>query len=519
MKIRTKLRLLVLLPVGLALFFAACAVISSQLIATSLSRSDIAGQVVQGVVELNMRTNEYLRYGGQLQDDRWEQQYNRLRDLLFEMQQATLTDSEYVLAGEMRRLHVEMHLLFRQVVNYRKGAPLPPAELVSDDLEADLVRQLLRKSHSLVSRANLLQMVMHAEALELHYQTNLVVGVALAVGIMAILLISSLLSQSIFSPIEKLRQGAEVASAGNLDVRVDVRGEDEIGELASAFNDMTRHLHDFYLALEQEVAERRQAEEALQEHRDQLEMTVAERTAALRRSNRELARSNAELEQFAYIASHDLQEPLRGVSGCLQVLERKYKADLDGLAEQLIEHAVAGSGRMKELIDALLSFSRVGTSKAPFAPVPLGEVVADVRDDLQAAISESGAVIEVGELPTVTGDPAQLRQLLQNLIGNAIKFCGEAPPRIEVEAEARQEVWRIAVKDHGIGLEKRYFERIFTVFQRLHTREEYPGTGIGLAICKKIAERHGGRIEVISEPGEGATFYVELPKQPPVDHD
>ena len=225
----------------------------------------------------------------------------------------------------------------------------------------------------------------------------------------------------------------------------------------------------------------------------------------------DLQRSNAELEQFAYLASHDLQEPLRMITSYLQLIEEDYKGKLDADSDQYIAFTVDGAKRMQALIDGLLAYSRVGTRGEPFTPTSMSGVLSEAIANLEVAIEESHAVVTHDRLPTVLGDESQLIQLFQNLLGNAMKFRSDAAPMIHLGVEKTKEDWVFSVHDNGIGIDMKYAERIFSVFQRLHAREEYPGTGIGLAVVKKIVERHGGRIWVESEPTNGSTFYFTLP--------
>jgi len=232
----------------------------------------------------------------------------------------------------------------------------------------------------------------------------------------------------------------------------------------------------------------------------------------LRKRAAELAVSNAELERFAYIASHDLQEPLRMVSSFLQLLQKRYRDQLDEKAGQYIHYAVDGAERMKALILDLLEYSRVGTGKEAWGPVDTGEVMTEVGAIFRENIISTRARVEIGELPVVHGDKVQLAQLLQNLVGNALKYHSSAPPVIRIRAAEQEEGWLFSVADNGIGIDPLFFEKIFIIFQRLHNKSDYSGTGIGLAICKKIVERHGGKIWVESAPEKGSTFYFMIPK-------
>ena len=247
-----------------------------------------------------------------------------------------------------------------------------------------------------------------------------------------------------------------------------------------------------YISVNRDITERKRAEEELH------------------RLLEELKYSNSELEQFAYIASHDLQEPLRMVSSYVQLLARRYQGKLDSDADEFIAFAVDGAKRMQNLINDLLAYSRVGTRGHPLVAISCEEALKEALANLQFAIGESGATITHEPLPEVNGDPTQLFQLFQNLLSNAIKFRGSESPRIQVQVQQEGAEWVFRVCDNGIGLDPKFADRIFVIFQRLHQRDVYPGTGIGLAICKRIVQRHGGRIWVESQPGEGATFYFTM---------
>lgn len=231
----------------------------------------------------------------------------------------------------------------------------------------------------------------------------------------------------------------------------------------------------------------------------------------LQRTTEELARSNKELQQFASVASHDLQEPLRTVSGFVQLLQKKYESQLDAEAKTFIEYAVDGTKRMETLIRDLLVYARVGTRGREPSPTDASAALRQALGNLHQSIQEARAEITQGELPTVRADPSQLAQLFQNLIGNAMKFRSEAPPKIHVDARRDGDCWQFSVSDNGIGIDAKFQEHIFEIFRRLHTQKQYAGTGIGLAICKKIVDGYGGRIWMESEPGQGVTFYFTFP--------
>ncbi len=244
--------------------------------------------------------------------------------------------------------------------------------------------------------------------------------------------------------------------------------------------------------------------------RTEAERALAAATAELEEHAEELERSNADLEQFAYIASHDLSEPLRTISGFVQLLSSRYRGKLDDRADQFIDYVVDGTERMRALIDGLLLYSRASSQEQHRRSIPLAETVRRVRSSLGPALEESGGQILEEELPEVVADPTQLEQILQNLIANALKFRGEEPPEVRVLAAREPGAWRVTVQDNGIGIEDRHAEKAFEMFGRLNAREAYAGTGIGLAVCKRVVERHGGRIWLESEPGRGSAFHFTL---------
>jgi len=265
--------------------------------------------------------------------------------------------------------------------------------------------------------------------------------------------------------------------------------------------------------LQQEISNRCAVEKALQEQNLLLQQEISNRQcaeSALLKSNQELARSNAELEQFAYVASHDLQAPLATIASYAQLLEKRYKDQLDSQASKFIGNIVHGCTRMQTLIDDLLEYSRVGRSQKPFQIIDCNHVIQQVIANLQGAIRNNQAVVTYTELPAVMGDISQLVQLFQNLVSNAIKYRQDESPTVYINAYKQENNWLFSVSDNGIGIASQHQERIFQIFQRLHTQKEYSGTGIGLAICQKIVERHGGSIWVDSKPGQGSTFHFTL---------
>ncbi|MEA2640736.1 MAG: hypothetical protein QOF51_2130 [Chloroflexota bacterium] len=332
----------------------------------------------------------------------------------------------------------------------------------------------------------------------------LVIGFAGAAGVIGARLLRSLGALTI---------ATTKFAAGDYAARVPVGGPSDLRALTVQFNTMAGELGHKDAALRQQAEELHVANRELRALNQTLEQRVAERTADVEARAQDLARSNAELEQFAYVASHDLQEPLRVVGSFAQMLARRYRGQLDADADRFIGHVTDGASRMQRLINDLLTYSRVATRANTPEATDCDAVVAQAADNLGEAIAETGAEVTHDPLPIVPADKGQLTQVFQNLIANGIKFHGAEPPRVHVSAERQNGDYVFSVRDNGIGFEPAYADRIFVIFQRLWGVDEYPGTGIGLALCKRIVERHGGRIWVTSAPDEGSIFSFSIPAE------
>jgi signal transduction histidine kinase len=304
-------------------------------------------------------------------------------------------------------------------------------------------------------------------------------GVALALA--AALALALYLGRAIVRPVRRVAGAAEQIAGGDLQARVRTRRVDEFGDLARAFNSMAQ---------------------ALESGRSQLMAQT-----------QELERSNRELDHFASVTSHDLKEPLITVARFAELLKRRYGGRLDATADQIVDAIVAGSDRMQALIRDLLEYSRVGHGEPRREPTSFEALLESTRANLEGKLSEQAGTLTADPLPVVEGDPKQLAQVLQNLVSNGLKFSDGGPPRVHVSAVAENGGWRFSVRDNGIGIDPAHAARIFQPFERLHAQDRYEGTGIGLAICQKIVERHGGRIWVDSAPGEGSTFHFTLPSR------
>jgi signal transduction histidine kinase len=392
--------------------------------------------------------------------------------------------------------------------SYVRAGPMAPCPVHPEPQQAGFVGGsfvLYHQVHMGRTPVGTLRLVGSLEPLHRRVQLFWVVLALVVLGsALAAYALSSSLQRLVSRPIDDLATTARAISRGHdYSLRAQQRTDDEVGVAVAAFNQMLQRIQD--------------ADRDLRALNATLEQRVAERTADAEQRATALKRSNEELERFAFVASHDLKEPLRAISSYAQLVQQKLVArDLDEDVALYLQQVTAAATRMQNLISDLLDYSRVDRQELNIEPVNLAAVVEGVLRDLAASIRESGARVSHGPLPTLEADRRQVAQLLQNLIDNAIRFRGEAAPVIDIQARCSDGLWRFAVQDNGIGIDTKYHQRVFVIFQRLHGRER-PGTGIGLAICKRIVEGHGGSIWVESQPGQGATFCFTLPDKHSAD--
>ncbi|MBI5249804.1 MAG: HAMP domain-containing protein [Desulfomonile tiedjei] len=458
-------------------------VIDSRGMETGIERMTVNSELVRIAFRLRILTEEYLDSGHERPFVQWKNQYDLLKQTLARAELIQPEEQEIIqsLAEDSKKIG----LLFSKLASPSLDSPA-----VKDKLQGMLTRRLssLVDDSSQLNRAT--QQTLAGEQRVLHIMTGS------GVGLLVLMVFSYIyfMTTSVLRPLARVLRGVQLLSAGDFNHRIHFEHSDEFGTLADTFNRMTERLRESYDSLKNEIAERARAEQ-------------------------DLIRSNVDLEQFAYVASHDLQEPLRNVAGSLQLLEKKYKDKLDADAHRYIQYAVEGAVRMNALIQDLLTFSRVGTRGKPPQPTDCAQILDQALKNLKTRISQAAATITHGPLPTIFSDDTQLLQVFQNLIANAIKFRSDKPPKVHVSAIKDDHGWIFSVEDNGIGIESRHLDRIFEIFQRLHKQTEYDGTGIGLAITKKIVERHRGRIWVESEVGVGTTFHFKIPVIRSLTHD
>jgi signal transduction histidine kinase len=475
MTIRQKLRLSILLLIVAFMVSASMIAYIFRVVHRETAYMAAVNHTIRLVFELSLLGYEYQMYRETRAVIQWQSIYRQLGQELESLAANTVVPESDAVLQRMHGTHALLSTLF--------------AKLTTQETETEAARLV---GQSLLLRSN----VLVADAHQLAGTSNR--AIATRIDVLLVILIGSLVPllgacvfvgiahRRILGALAVLHEGTAVIGQGHLTHRLHVPGHDEFAALAGTLNAMAEQLHT-------DGMQRQHAQAQLQQY------------------IQELTRSNADLEHFAYAASHDLQEPVRAVVMCLQLFQADYIGKLETRADELIRHAVEGGARMRTLVDDLLRYARVSTRGTPLVPTDCTVVVTQALDNLKVVLEESGAVVTYEPLPTVLADATQLLRVFQNLLSNALKFRTAAPPTVHISAERQESAWLFAVRDNGMGIEPQYAERIFVIFQRLHTRSEYPGTGMGLALCKKIVERHGGRIWVESALGQGATFFFTLP--------
>jgi signal transduction histidine kinase len=490
MKIKTQFHINIAIPICLAVVVTGVLFYTDRRIEAEMEKNFLADRISKSVFELFMVSDTYLRYREERPRIQWNLKLASLKKVINNAKHNARNGDENL--NVLSQRCDEMEALFERIIsNAEKLAKVSGKEAVLiQEAHERLTTNLIAKGQDMVNRAFLLIQESNRDLSSVKRGSIFVViaSVLLAVGIS--IPSSIFLSKRILGDLQTLQRGTEVVAAGDLGFRVDIRREDEIGELMGAFNEMTRRLND----------------------------SEKERESYTKK----LSQSNRDLEDFAFVASHDLQEPLRKIQAFGDRLKQKKSEGLGEEGRDYLERMLNASVRMQALIQALLAYSRVTTRPEPFSRVSLTTLVWEAVSDLAARIEQTGARVDVGKLPTVEASPHQMRQLFQNLLSNSLKYRNEGKAIIKftgdhVKDPASKKTstggqWvRILVEDNGIGFDEKYLDRIFQPFQRLHTRSEYEGTGMGLAICRKIVERHGGTITAKSAPGKGATFIIVLP--------
>jgi signal transduction histidine kinase len=495
MTIKTQFRINILVSICLVIVVGGILLYADRRIDAEMEKNWLADRISKGVFDLHTLTNSYLLYREERSKTQWNLNMTSLKRLLA----AAKRDSRN--AGENLEVIFErcdeMEALFEKIISYAERLDHPTSEEAGLVREAyyRLITNLTAKGQEMVSHAFLLIQESNRDLSSVKRQMISLVMISILLAMAVFGMTSYSLGGRIVASIRQLQKGIETIAGGDLGHTLDIQSDNEIGQLALAFNEMTRRLGQ----------------------------SEKERESYVRK----LADSNRELEEFAFVASHDLQEPLRKIQTFGDRLKERHGG---GLGEEGLDYLTRmqnAAVRMQALIQGLLSYSRVTSRPEPFSQVPLTPLVQEVISDLAVRVEETGGQVKVGALPVIEASPNQMRQLFQNLLGNALKFCGEERPLIKVsgrkvdppppeEDVTNESCVEILVKDNGIGFDEKYLDRIFLPFQRLHGRSHYEGTGMGLAICRKIVERHGGTITAKSIPGKGATFIVLLPvKQKP----
>lgn len=472
MQIKTVVQVFVILLIAISAIAVTLNLYQNSMVSEALKKRALASEIVQVVNQRENIANNYDDAHHQESILQWQMMYDITVKLL--QSKEFNTPEEQEILGGMREDNVAANDIFTRLILINQHQP------ISDQhpTEKQLVNQLTDKGESIIIGSYRLLEISQQQSKKIIRENNIFTLCYLGVFIILIAVILLILRIKIVAPLTELNRGLKILSAGDLDHRITSTSQDEINEIIDSFNSMATQLKC--------------------------------RTTEQLDINEKLATSNKELQQFAYITAHDLQEPLRSISSYLQLIESRYKGQIDKDVDEFIQYAVAGSQRLQNMINALLVYSRIETQPSPMQLTDLEITLKNAINNLQAAISENHAIITYDRMPEINVDRSQIEMLFQNLLSNAIKFHSNQPPYIHIGVHRLQHEWKFSVHDNGIGIDPKHHDQLFVVFKRLVGRE-YPGSGIGLAICKRIIDRHHGKIWVESEFGKGSTFHFTLP--------
>jgi signal transduction histidine kinase len=482
MKIKTQFRITIFVSIVLVLVVGGILLYADRKIEREVEKNFLADRISKSVFELFMLSHTYLTYREERPRMQWNLKMASLKKMIKDAEIGRGRDENIEI---LLQRCAEMEALFEKIASYveRLDKASGGEAVLSREVYDRLTTNLTVKGQEMVNHAFMLIQESNQGLSNVKKRAFLLVMVFIFLAIGTSILISLLLSRRILTDLSILQKSTEIVAGGDLKHRVDIQRDDEVGRLVLAFDEMTSRLSE----------------------------SEKERESYVKK----LAQSNRELEEFAFVASHDLQEPLRKIQTFGDRLKDKYGDGLGEGGRDYLERMQNASIRMQALIQGLLTYSRVTSRPEPFSSVSLTSLVQEVVSDLTVRIEQTGGRVEVGELPVIEASPYQIRQLFQNLLSNALKFRREEQPLIRVHGNRVNnptEQWvKIMVEDNGIGFDEKYLDRIFQPFQRLHGRSHYEGTGIGLAICRKIVERHYGTITAKSTPGRGSTFIITFP--------
>jgi len=482
MRIKARLNIIVLLSVLTIAGLYAYIVKITLDIDDELKQIEKIEKFEENISQLGLITEYYLNHG----DDRYRLSWLKLIDNVEMLSQEIDDFDRYHIVSESIPSIKNAFDLISEIQNEPELYPDPEIReallnRASVRIQSD-VRQLMTISSTVSERR-----LNNIRTLQVDQRLDFLL--ILIPAILALIVLAYFMRRRIILSLEKLQEGTQAFASGRLDKRIELDGNDELGELARQFNGMAEDLEEM-VAREKNLNQR------------------------LEQQAKELKESNRELENFASVASHDLKEPLRMIRSFMELLDKKYSSELDENAQKYIQFAVDGSRRMTSLIDDLLEFSRVGRKYTDVEEVDFNKLIEEILNQYKPSIEEKKAVIEVENLPVIRGVPVSLKLLFQNLISNALKYHKkDVETVIEIAAKERDEHWEFSVSDNGIGIEEKFLDQIFELFERLHASDEYPGTGMGLATCRKIVDQHGGEIWAESEPGKGSTFHFTISKK------